>query len=222
MTESAVASPGTRQRLIEASGELFAELGFRDVTVRQICLRAGANIAAVNYHFRDKESLYREVVLSAYRTARERFPVTQGVSESDPPETRLRAFAKGLLQRIFDDASPPWGRLLAREMVEPTPALDGVIEEGVRPQYALLTQIVREVLGPAASDEAIRRHAASVVGQVLVYQSCRSVMQRLLGGESDGKSQIDALADHITRFSIDAMRSARRTLEGGKPTGKTP
>jgi AcrR family transcriptional regulator len=216
MSETAVTSPSTRDRLIEAAGELFAELGFQEVTVRQICLKAGANIAAVNYHFRDKDSLYREVVIGAYRTARERFPVTQGVTEKDPPEARLRAFVKGGLQRIFDDASPPWGRLIAREMVEPTPALDGLIEEGMRPQYRILTAIIREIVGPEATDTEVRRCCASVMGQTLMYHSCRNIMQRMLGADIDGKDQIDELTDHIVRFSMSAMRAMRRPSATGQ------
>ena len=52
----------TRRQLLEAAGEVFAEAGFRDATVREICRRAGANIAAISYHFGDKEKLYAEVL----------------------------------------------------------------------------------------------------------------------------------------------------------------
>ena len=61
----------TRDRLLKASEQLFAARGFRDVTVRDICRAARANVAAVNYHFGDKLGLYREVLQVAIDAMRE-------------------------------------------------------------------------------------------------------------------------------------------------------
>src|SRR3954469_13572389 len=91
----------TRQSLLEAAGEVFAEVGFRAATVREICQRAGANIAAVNYHFGDKEKLYVEVLRNAQRYAAEKYPTDYGVSADAPPAKKLRAFVRSFLLRIF-------------------------------------------------------------------------------------------------------------------------
>ena len=61
----------TKVRLIEAAGEEFAGKGFDATRIRTICDRAGANMAAVNYHFGDKEQLYVETVLDAHRCGME-------------------------------------------------------------------------------------------------------------------------------------------------------
>ncbi len=71
MVAGTEAHAGTRDRLIDAAGEVFAEVGFRAATVREMCRRAGANVAAVNYHFRDKEELYQEVFRQAHCAADE-------------------------------------------------------------------------------------------------------------------------------------------------------
>src|SRR5260370_32171647 len=87
------ASPDeTRRQLLEAAGEVFAEVGFRDATVREICRRAGANIAAVNYHFGGKEKLYTEVVRYSQQNAVEEYPPLLDVSPNAAPEKRLRPF----------------------------------------------------------------------------------------------------------------------------------
>ncbi len=65
----------TRRQLLEAAGAVFAEAGFRNATVREICHQAGANIAAVNYHFGDKETLYSEVLRYAHGRALEKYPL---------------------------------------------------------------------------------------------------------------------------------------------------
>src|SRR5271154_2215209 len=104
-----VASPDeTRRQLLEAAGEVFAEVGFRDATVREICRRAGANVAAINYHFGDKETLYLEVLHYAHGKALEKYPPLLGVAENAPPEKKLGAFILSMLQRIFDKGPTSW------------------------------------------------------------------------------------------------------------------
>ena len=58
----------TRQKIIDAAGKLFAEKGFKSVTVREIAQSAETHLSALNYHFNTKTDLYREVVLSACKT----------------------------------------------------------------------------------------------------------------------------------------------------------
>src|SRR6185503_13527137 len=92
-----IVSERTRTRLIDAAGEMFAELGFHHTTVRKICQRAGANIAAVNYHFRDKTGLYTEVVRQSMRAAR-LDAVKAAFDQNGPPEVILRAVIKARLE----------------------------------------------------------------------------------------------------------------------------
>ena len=199
----------TRRQLLEAAGGVFAESGFRNATVREICRRAGANIAAVNYHFGDKETLYAEVLRYAHRRALEKYPPMLGLPEDAPPEKKLRAFVHSLLLRIFDQGPTAWhGKLMLREMIEPTAALDSLIEERIRPMSGQLWQIVADILGLPVNDERVRLCAFSVVSQCVFYHHCRPVVSRLFPKqETLGAAGIERLADHITRFSLAAMKS---------------
>jgi TetR/AcrR family transcriptional regulator, regulator of cefoperazone and chloramphenicol sensitivity len=199
----------TRRQLLEAAGEVFAEAGFRNATVREICRRAGANIAAVNYHFGDKETLYGEVLRYANGKALEKYPLLLGVAADAPPEKRLGAFVHSFLLRIFDKGPTAWhGKLMSREMIEPTDALDSLIEERIRPMAGQLWQIAAEILGRPLNDERVRLCAFSVVSQCVFYHHCRPVIGRLFPKQPPlDAAGIERLADHITSFSLAAMKS---------------
>src|SRR3954468_11321970 len=101
----------TRRRLLDAAGEVFAELGFRDATVREICRRAGANIASVSYHFGDKTALYSEAMRNLAEAAVKKFPQDMGMSASSTPGEKLEAFVRSFVLRILsDDRAALFGR----------------------------------------------------------------------------------------------------------------
>jgi len=198
----------TRRQLLEAAGEVFAEFGFRDATVREICRRAGANVAAINYHFGDKETLYIEVLRYAHGKALEKYPPLLDVAADAPPEKKLRAFVQSLLLRIFDKGPTAWhGKIMLREMIEPSAALDSLVEERMRPMAGQLWQIVAEILDRPPNDERVRHCAFSVVSQCVFYHHCRPVVSRLFPkqGPLDAVG-IERLADHITNFSLAARK----------------
>ena len=203
----------TRRHLLEAAGAVFAEFGFRNATVREICRRAGANVAAVNYHFGDKETLYIEVLRYAQRKALEKYPPLLSLSPEAPPEEKLHAFIKSFLLRIFDKGPTAWhGKLMSREMIEPTAALDSLVEERMRPMAGLLWQIVADLLHCPLNDERVRPCAFSVVSQCVFYHHCRPVISRLYPKQqSMDAADIERLAEHITRFSLAAMKHLSRT-----------
>lgn len=191
---------------------MFAEHGFKGATVRDICARAGANIAAVNYHFRDKEGLYTEVLAHWMHRALEQYPPLLGVAPDAPADERLAAFIRSFLLRLLDDSRHAWhGKLMSREMFEPTGALDKMVDESVRPLSMMLGGIVRELLGQAATEELVRRCTFSVVGQCLFYHFARPVIGRLRGSSGPYTAEdIDAIAKHIARFSLAALRDLSR------------
>ncbi|MGO8765471.1 MAG: CerR family C-terminal domain-containing protein [Limisphaerales bacterium] len=202
----------TRRQLLEAAGAVFADLGFREATIREICRRADANVAAVNYHFGDKATLYLEVLRYAHSMALEKYPPLLGLPESAPPEKKLRAFIHSFLLRIFNKGPTSWhGRLISREMIEPTGALDSLVEERIRPMSRLLGKIVAEILNCPIDDERVWFCGFSVVSQCVFFHHCRPVVSRLFPGQlPQNPASIEKLADHITTFSLTAMKSLRK------------
>ena len=212
-------APETRQRILEAAGEIFAEQGFRNTTVRDICHLAGANIAAVNYHFGDKQALYLEVLRYAHHCSEEQYPPNLGLLPDPTPPERLHAFVRSFLLRIFDTGRPAWhGKLVSREMIEPTGALDMIVDEDIRPRAQALHAIVRSIIGRKAKQEEVWHCALSVVSQCLFYHHARPVIVRLNPRLKFNAAYIERLAEHITRFCLGAMRhwNATETKGGGR------
>jgi AcrR family transcriptional regulator len=200
----------TRQRLLEAAGEVFAERGFRAATIREICERAEANVAAAHYHFGDKSELYLAVLKSCSDEALKKYPPTLGLAETATAEEKLHAFVRSFLFRIADKGRPAWhGRLMAREMAEPTAALDGLINDVYRPLIERLEGIVRELVGPAAALDAVRACSRSVLGQCLYYYHARPVIQRMMPQQQFEPADLEQLASHITKFSLAALKEYR-------------
>ena len=207
----------TRQRLLEAAGEVFAERGFRDATVRDICQRAGANVAAVKYHFGDKEKLYAAAVRYAHTCATSHADAVTAAAAAQKkysPEQRLRLFVHGLFMGIFQEGKPAWhAKLMVREMAEPTAVLDEIARTGVKPRVEALGAIVRDVIGPRASKALVHRCARSIVGQILFYHFARPMLERVFADETFDSARIDELTDHVTAFSLAGLRAMRKRVQ---------
>jgi TetR/AcrR family transcriptional regulator, regulator of cefoperazone and chloramphenicol sensitivity len=201
----------TQQRLLEAAGEIFALHGFRKATIREICKRAHANIAAVNYHFHNKKALYSAVLQYAHQCAVEKYPLDLGLSKDATARERLQAFIRSLLLRFLDEDRTAWyGKLIAREMIEPTQALDILVEKEIRPLSQRLEFIVRELLNSQASNELVQLCVRSIVAQCIFYHHVRPVISRLYPNQKYSPRDIEQLADHITRFSLGAMKELKK------------
>jgi len=197
-----------RQGLLAAAGEVFAEHGFAKATVRAICDRVGANVAAINYYFRDKEGLYREAIKQWSEISRQKYPADFGLGANPTAEQRLGAFIRSFLFQIFDKSRPGWhGKLLTREMVEPTGALDELVESAYRPLNERLRQIIQELGGGRLNQTAVRLCARSILGQCLYYRHAGQVIARLDPGETFAPADVERLAAHVTRFSLAAIQA---------------
>jgi AcrR family transcriptional regulator len=203
-------SDETRARLLRAAGEVFAASGFRRATVRDICKRAGANIAAVNYHFDGKQGLYAEVVKSGVGLGLQKFPIDLGVPPNATPEQRLLGFVRSFLHRTLGHGPHAHaGRIMVREMAEPTSALDALFKDHVRHLYAHLESIVQDLLGPAATPQRVRLGCASVLGQCTIYRLGSALLSRVQPGPATDlpPAQIDAMAAHITFLTAAGLRA---------------
>lgn len=213
----------TPGKLIEAAGPVFAEHGFRAATVREICARAGTNVAAVNYHFGDKLGLYTAVLRESVRAAK--VPVMQDLFKPGvPPEDILRAVIRQRIHTANRAGRPDWHfRIMMHEMSQPTPAMSRVIQEIVRPIYERMLGLIGTITGLPPHDEKTRLCAHSLMGQVFLYIMQGPFLARIWPELKMTPEQLDRIADHIADFSLaylHGVAAKRRGLEQGERNGK--
>jgi len=197
----------TRDRLLAAAERLFADRGFKKVTVREICRVAKANVAAVNYHFGDKLGLYREVLQSAIDRMRATNEAARRAGEGQRAEEQLRRYIVIFVRRFLATGNDAVHRIITREMHDPTPALDALVEQGVRPRIEYLSGVIASILGCPRADTRVLRCLASVQAQSIAY--IHNPIAERLGFSMEPKTaaQIDEIADHIARFSLAGVRA---------------
>jgi AcrR family transcriptional regulator len=201
----------TRDRILQAALEIFAERGFKAATVREICARAGVNVASVNYYYRSKEALYREALVYSFKEADRKYPQVAFTDASLPPEDRLRLFIRSLLLRLMDDGQlGVHAQLMAREIADPTDALDYIVDTVMRPRFKVLRDIIPLIAGPGFEPEDIDRFIYSILGQCLVYRHSRALVERLCPGIIAGPDAIERTAEMIARFSLAGLHQLGR------------
>lgn len=204
-----VSEENTRAKILNAAGEVFAEYGFEGATIRAITERAEVNVAAVNYHFRDKAELYHRVVLDAC-SARAALDEVMAQA-SDSPEERLRALISHFLEYMLGPDRPDWKRrLMAREMANPTTALDELVEKNIQPLREFLRPILRELTGGLLSRQQLFYLGSSIMGQCLYFHQSRPIIERLSPDFKIGPAEVREITDHITRFSLAAIKELTR------------
>jgi AcrR family transcriptional regulator len=203
------ASDLTRDKLLDVAGRIFADRGYHGATIREICVAAGANVAAVNYHFGDKLALYTEVVHQSMRMG-ELEAMKNALDQQAPPEVILRSVIRVRLRGICRNDRPDWYfHILVHEMAQPTPALRELINKVGRPIFERMLGLIGGMIGLPADDDKTRLCAISVMGQILVYVFSLPLLTGVWPELKMTPEQVDRIADHIADFSLAYIQNSR-------------
>ena len=218
------AADPTHAKLLEAAGEVFARSGYYAATIREICTRAGANVASVNYHFGDKLELYTEVL---------RFSLQPGAGFSLPlvaaePGAALRQVVGAMVERAFETGGQAnlRFRLMLNEFVRPSGATARVVDVVLRPVYDRLREIAGAILKLPPEHEKTRLCVHSILGQVAHFAHSRQMLGLLWPEMKMTSAQRELVAEHIAQFSLaylDRMPSGSpRTVGRRRGSVKKP
>lgn len=208
----------TKTALLEVGAVCFARKGYQATSVREICGQAGANIAAVNYHFGGKKDFYKTALLHAFKHASPAgWPPPTLAEAPDDPEGQLKKFIRWFVERMLRDKGNNIVRdLLHHELREPTGALDVLIDTTMKPATLTLIEIIRALCNDRLSDTKLRLVSSSILGQGLIYKQCLPMLERVFGAEQFGPEHIEEIAEHIFRFSLAGIQAAAERPAPGK------
>jgi len=212
MADLKTKSEQTRHRLLSAASRIFAEKGFQDATIAEICEQAEANIASVHYHFHDKETLYLESWRFAFNRELNQYPPDGDLKPETTPEQRLTIRIKSLVHRVADQKSYSFA-ILHKEMAHPTQLLSDILEKEINPQRTQMFALLREYLGSRANEQHIQYCHASIMGQCFQLLRLRHMQSvRPYRQHPSDLSDIEAFAEHVAQFSLAGIKAIRSTL----------
>ncbi|WP_285906581.1 TetR/AcrR family transcriptional regulator [Pseudodesulfovibrio pelocollis] len=198
----------TKDALLAAAIEVFADKGFDAATVRDICGRARANVAAVNYHFGGKDALYVAVL-------REVFPKDEYdfvTNRSDSPADRLRAFLAALAREIYERGNglvaQRWAIFL-REMAKPSANLDFIVQRQVQPRADELRDIVAAILGPNTPERIMAFSCSNIWALMLDHLLTQPILDRLTPQRPAVQTSMEDFIGHVVQFSLGGLHAVR-------------
>ena len=203
-------------------------------------LRVGSNVAAVNYYFGGKKSLYRSILEMMFKKGQEfKREQESGQREGRTPEERLHYYILQVCRWTFgvsEQDATSCGELLSdqdtvrfnellvnlrkiflREMTRATtPELDEKVYQLLRDDTDEIRSIIRDIIGHDAPEDVVRDCDCSIIGQILYYDTHWSIHLRLNPDRPSMQEYLGQLVDHITRFSLAGLEATRKALEEGK------
>jgi len=204
-----------KEKLLGAASDVFAEKGFRDATVAEICSRAGANISAVNYHFGSKEALYQETWRHSFSESLKAFPLDGGVGATASAEERLRGQLTSMIQRIADENNKDFF-IAQMELINPTGLLQEVMQAELIPMRQQTLALVRELLGPEATEVEVQFCEISTISMCVHPMVMQRIARRTQGrGMPAIIEDITAFAEHVVRFALAGIKAHR--IKGRTP-----
>jgi TetR/AcrR family transcriptional regulator, regulator of cefoperazone and chloramphenicol sensitivity len=204
----------TKQRLLAAASEVFAARSYRDATIAEICEQAGANIAAVNYHFGSKENLYVETWRYAFDESMRAHPPEGSTAPDAGPRERLRARIVALLKRISDTANREFS-IVHQELANPTGLLAEVRHRELQPLHEKMEDLVRQLLAPGGTSRQAHFCTISIVSQCITPMLVRRLTEHDRQSGAAGAPFIDdveAYAEHVVAFSLGGIEGISRGM----------
>lgn len=205
----------TKEKMLLAAAEEFSSKGYQATTTRNICNRANVNIAAVNYHFRSKEGLYKSVVDYLFdKTSRE--TISKIIVTTDK-EWRQEIFnwVLDIVASVTSSSSlSQWkNKILFREMLDPSEHFPEIFQKYFKPYFSSIEYYIRCGISDELPKEEIYVIVFSILSQCLFYDQNKVIVQQLFKSNFLKKeSRLEDIAKYITDGACSRLKFRKITI----------
>lgn len=151
----------TEERIIKAALDIMGKQGVLRFTVRVIARQANVNLAAINYYFRTKENLFKEIEKYFDNSIIEINQILEDTALK--PMERLTSWGKEYMKNLSDNPGIIWMiayKVLKKEKIERT--MENFINTTNKPLKKLLSEIIHD-----DDEEMIKMKAIQVLSGIL-------------------------------------------------------
>ncbi|MFA6103583.1 MAG: CerR family C-terminal domain-containing protein [Victivallaceae bacterium] len=198
----------TKNKIIVAALEEFAEHGYHAATIRNICRRAGVNIAAINYHFSGKAELYRQSLEMVFKL-KPPLPCGEKIQSDSDLKSVLQDWIKTFLYRSNNKIIQEnllLKKIVHHEMLNPSEIFDELIETHLKPDVYSLESILRKGLPPDISEKEIKMRVFSILGNCVFYLFHERLVEKIWADGDFLEDNIEMVVDHITEQSLMGLK----------------
>ncbi len=209
----------TRRRLLDAGLEAFGERGFDAVSTRDLAEKAGANQAAIPYHFGGKEGLYMAVVEDLVETVQRsvgtatkniQAQLAEGPITLAQGEALITALIGKMVEFLVGAGEAQLrAAFVIRELMHPSAAFDLLYEGYMEQVHTTITRLVASLLGddPESMTSILRAHA--LLGEVVIFGAGRELIRRRAGWDDFTEDHLEQITTAVTETFLSSIRSIR-------------
>jgi AcrR family transcriptional regulator len=200
----------TKDRILNAAEHLFAAGGIEATSLRAITAEAGANLAAVNYHFQSKDALVMAVIMRRVGPVNERRLALLDACEREagggplPLEEVLNAFVRPVVE-IYAGHAREFAPMMGRLYTEPSEFLEKIYKDHMAPVATRFLRAYERALPGLPRNELVWRLHFSM--GALGHTMAASHLLRILSDGQCDPSDVEGTVRRLKAFMIAGLRA---------------
>lgn len=189
----------TKEKILIAAAEEFAEKGFNVATVRDICDNAGVNVAAVNYHFSSKNILYEKVFEFLLEKTEKNNPplVNLDFKEENEWWDEIKDFLRRMVKRsISEDKFERYlHTLFAMEELYPSEYFSSIYGRLLSPRLESIKKLFS--YSDIRTEEELNICVISIISIVMDFSEKKALISQITGNENFAAENLELIVENI-------------------------